>query len=97
MAMSKTDKTRPWRVKMMEHPREIHDHRNGKCEIADGTSTGGWTPEGQCHFDADWWRPEFRCGCKLCKAGYYGGRRNIIQGESRATRKVLLRKSWEHQ
>jgi hypothetical protein len=36
-AVSRTDKTNPYRIKQDQHPRQ-------------------------------WWRPEFRCTCRLCKA-----------------------------
>lgn len=63
--MSKTDKTRPHWVKIKEHPREVHNHVNGVCEIALGIADVGWGRD-TCYTDAQWWRHEFRCGCDAC-------------------------------
>lgn len=67
--MSRTDKTKPWWVKAAENPVEVHNHANGRCEIAGrrpSPKTIGWRRDGKCYFDTDWWRPEYRCGCELC-------------------------------
>lgn len=72
--VSKTDKTRPWDVKKMEHPVEHHDHRNGVCDLTiPGYSghRGGWA-DGKCYIDAAWWRPEFRCACNMCDGTDWG-------------------------
>lgn len=71
--MSRTDKTRPYWVKLQEHPVEHHDHRDGVCDLASGRATArdhGWK-RGKCYIDADWTRSEFRCGCSMCDADAY--------------------------
>lgn len=62
--MSKTDKTRPFQVKIREHPHEVHDHRNGVCDLRspDVRSHGVMRP-GKCHITAQGWRAEFGCNC----------------------------------
>ena len=67
--MSKTDKTRPWRVKRVEHPVEHHDHRDGVCDLAAGRTE--WAP-GACYLDAQWWRGEMRCTCSMCSGAAHG-------------------------
>lgn len=44
--MSKTDKTRPWWVRVAEAPVPVHDHRFGECTLPEeiGPSSGG------CHW-----------------------------------------------
>lgn len=88
--MSKTDKTKPWWVKVIESPVEVHDHANGQCEIAGkrpSPETIGGRRRGKCYFDTDWWRPEFRCGCELC---------GIPQSERRKRRREnrVLERNW---
>lgn len=51
--MSKTDKTRPWWVRMAEIPmvtcRPVHDHRFGRCTLpAEGASR--WHRTSGCHW-----------------------------------------------
>lgn len=67
--MSKTDKTKPCWVKVAENPIEVHNHANGRCEIAGkkpNPKTIGWRRYWKCYFDTDWWRPEYQCGCDIC-------------------------------
>lgn len=71
--MSKTDKTRPWHVKMAEHPHEVHNHTNGVCEIKGKKPSRDLTSarDGACYFGPMYWRREFHCGCPIC--GYDPG------------------------
>ena len=57
-AMSRTDKTAPFRVKQAERPGE-------------------------------WWRPEFRCTCPLCKEPQRQASRRRRRAEKRQLREVL--------
>jgi hypothetical protein len=49
--MSRTDKTRPWRVRMAETPGvtavAVHDHRFGPCTLPDRVSAA---PHGRCYW-----------------------------------------------
>lgn len=89
--MSRTDRTRPYWVKIIQDGLaiEIHDHRNGVCDIA------GLTPNrdtivwrgGRCHFDGDWNNPESNlwCGCPYCTGKLWPDRRHpqMIRREGR--------------
>jgi hypothetical protein len=50
--VARTDKTRPWQVKVKEY--EVKRPRHVDREL-------GWT-----YWTYEWWRGEFRCGCKTC-------------------------------
>lgn len=73
--MSRTDKTRPLWVKVLDHPRwlvEVHDHTSGQdCDLP-VTPVWGWAegrPSTRCHWDqsaASFDHPEHRCGCPFC-------------------------------
>lgn len=92
-AVSRTDKTRPWRVKVHEQPAvssvEVHDHREGACTLppADPGAEVQWTG---CH-----WAPstaltcsgEGRCGCELCQGSF--GKRLDRRVERQAMRRRL--------
>lgn len=76
--MSKTDKTRPFWVKLADHPRnyvEQHDHRDGVCDLPDSlndptTLTHFTWARGNCYYS---YSPAWinsgaaRCGCQFCQ------------------------------
>lgn len=70
--MSKTDKTDPYFVKAAQYPSERHDHRKGFCDLPTDPKEFGFRGHGKCYVDAQWWRPVFRCGCKMCSGEAYG-------------------------
>lgn len=89
--MSRTDKTRPTFVKLREHTVEVHDHRNGMCDLASGSPEYGWT-RGKCYLDAQWWRPEFRCGHTCtCVYGWWEQKKS----KDRRARKAAARNWWK--
>lgn len=53
--MSKTDKTKPWRVRVAEHqPWADHDHRDGVCDLPDDPRTFiPWDKVPHCRW-SDW-------------------------------------------
>jgi hypothetical protein len=71
--MSKTNKTRPYWVKLAERPmgscKPFHDHTNGVCDLPD-LPTGGQRLGAHCCY----WVPTqsfaysgaARCGCQIC-------------------------------
>jgi hypothetical protein len=76
--MSRTDKTAPYRVKMLWVAREHHDHRFGDCNLPE-KPTAEREPWGirytNCYWDTDWYDPIFRCGCNYCSGDYEWGNR----------------------
>lgn len=73
--MSKTDKTRPWRVRAMDRADylvEHHDHVGRDCDLpaerqlTDGCIYGPRTGCGWKVGDVFWARPENWCGCPHC-------------------------------
>jgi hypothetical protein len=77
--MSRTDKTKPWRVRVAEHhPIEIHNHERGYCDLPPSPlhgALGVWTA-GRCSW-SDWYLNYdgccHGCGCRMCTN--YNGRR----------------------
>ncbi|MEO3742880.1 hypothetical protein [Plantactinospora sp. B5E13] len=77
--MSRTDKTRPWWVKIADRPmvtcRPRHDHRFGPCTLpgrvdADSTATAG-RPTSGCHWTvSDHHADLLHDGCRSC-TGYH--------------------------
>jgi hypothetical protein len=73
--MSRTDKTRPWWVKLADHPmvtsRPHHDHRFGPCTLPDHVDARTVSPRRGCY-----WEPTDRTadtvhnGCREC-TGYW--------------------------
>lgn len=71
--MSRTDKTRPFRVKVADHPsllEEDHDHRDGICDLPSVPRFEGWGGGARCT-----WVPSIKadttaevkyCGCRMC-------------------------------
>ncbi len=77
--MSRTDKTRPWWVKLADWPmvtaRPKHDHRFGPCTLPDriNAETVGpvYPPTGRCHWVvAERFGDMVHNGCRSC-TGYY--------------------------
>lgn len=66
--MSKTDKTKPWWVRMCDHHvPEIHDHRDGTCDIVPISKTDAWwRGENHCSYRYWWYGCCFGCGCWMC-------------------------------
>lgn len=65
--MSHTDKTDPWVVKMHQYHREVHDHRDGACDLPASVHEGArWNRVGRCYYDHQWHHPIFRCSCWMC-------------------------------
>lgn len=94
--MSKTDKTRPYDVKVMEHPKEHHDHRNGVCDLGPGYDHDLRFRPGRCYIDAEWWRPEFRCHCGMCSGNAYGyGPKQRNRRLRQAKRKDILQRLFD--
>ncbi len=78
--MSKTDKTKPWRVRVAEHnPVAVHNHEHGICDLPPspldpGGALGVWT-RGHCSW-SDWnilYKDQccYGCGCRMCTSYYY--------------------------
>jgi len=102
--MSKTDKTKPWRVRVAEHhPWAWHNHESGYCDLPPSPLSDGGTfqrrPDGSagCYW-SDWnlcYKGVccYGCGCRLC-TGYYERRwerrRDRHQARQR-TREILKR------
>lgn len=92
--MSKTDKTRPYHVKAADHIRERHNHTDGVCDIAGlpPVAQNVWRSgvrRGQCYYEYEWWRPEFRCGCATCSPDKVHNQRNRRDRHD-AKRRILI-------
>lgn len=72
--MSRTDKTAPWRVKVLYYPawvEEYHDHTGGECDLPARPAVGNVSnvAGGNCGWT---FSMEFRCsgmqrcGCRMC-------------------------------
>lgn len=98
--MSKTDKTKPWWVRVAEHnPPDQHDHRIHDCNLPESAyaQADGYDWR-DCHWgDLSLWGDLDNCchgcGCRMC-TGYYErlwGRR-----KSRHDAKALIRRGdWD--
>lgn len=74
--MSDTDKTKPWRIRVMEHqPWANHDHADGICDLPRHYKDNAWysTESGATHCRWSDWNISYRggtccfgCGCKTC-------------------------------
>lgn len=74
--MSKTDKTKPMWVRMLEHKSPIiHDHTNDVCDA--GADQLEWAMH-QCHRRYWWYGCCTGCGCMMC---------NDQEGRRRSRRK----------
>lgn len=95
--MSKTDKTRPWRVRVMDKKRwltEVHDHTDGLCDlpprpalVCDFWRNGRET---RCRWDASrdfWVTPSNYCGCPMCN-DQEGRRLNVKRSRAAGRREA---------
>jgi hypothetical protein len=92
--MSRTDKTKPWWVRVNEHnPRADHDHRNGICDLPESAlsqhNNFQWN-RSQCH----WSDHEIiygnccaGCGCVHCRDAY--SHRRSVRTERHSTKQAL--------
>jgi hypothetical protein len=87
--VSRTDKTKPWRVRVAEHgARENHNHENGVCDLPASPLEGRlgvWTGQ---HCSWSDWNLAYDgcchgCGCRLC-TGYYWRRADRRRSRHRA-------------
>lgn len=96
--MSRTFKTDPFWVKLQHpertgiHPREVHDHRDGKCNLPtlDRASCIRWAGVHDCRWE---WKYSGvnECGCRMC-TNYWQrrwDRRRVRNHERRVTQKWL--------
>lgn len=91
--MSKTDKTKPWAIRVMEHqPWANHDHRDGICDLPEHFRDNAYytTESGAGHCRWSDWNVCYDgccngCGCRVC-SGYYTRR-----AERRRSRHVTRR------
>lgn len=79
--MSRSFKTRPWWVKLAEHPgatcRAEHDHRFGDCDLPESPGQG-------VHGQRCRWGPTSRtldgpgsgCPCEMCHGGWFNRQMN---------------------
>ncbi len=98
--MSDTDKTKPWRVRVMEHqPWANHDHSDGICDLPerweDNTYYGTESGADHCRW-SDWnicYRGSccYGCGCPMCtdQAGRKARRRRERHAVQRVARRVI--------
>lgn len=88
--VARTDRDRPYWVKILEHPLEVHNHENGICDIAGMQPTReniGWRG-GRCYYDGDWGNPEVGlwCGCPYCRGALWSSDRQGRQAKKRQLR-----------
>lgn len=86
--MSKTDKTRPWGIRLKDEPRWLvpnHDHRTGTCDLPEVAELHAgdrcrwtWTDEAINN-------PANACGCKMCNDTH--GRRAKRKRERKTARR----------
>jgi hypothetical protein len=99
--MSRTDKTRPWWVRIADAPGvtcvPVHDHRFGPCtlpaEITAGTASLSFR-RGRCYWtgtDYYWYECAGWDGCREC-TGYYFRRADRRRSRHEARRE--LRANW---
>jgi hypothetical protein len=88
--LSKTDKTRPWRVRAQEAGlKEQHNHRNGVCDLPADPSKG-WGRFSGCHYTeshAFYYGPGGGCGCPMC-SGQYENRQERRRDRHRAAQAI---------
>jgi hypothetical protein len=93
--MSKTDKTRPWWVKMAERPmvtcRPYHDHRFGPCTLLDrinAETAPMYRPTWGCYWVVtDRFADTVHNGCREC-TGYYFRREDRRRSRHQARREL---------
>lgn len=94
--MSKTDKTKPFWVQIMNREiavSEYHDHINGVCEIKGQKPSRDhvdWK-RGECHFTWEYDGKNVGCGCKMCTMQFE--RKQDNRRTRRAKKKVI--REWE--
>jgi hypothetical protein len=104
--VSKTDKTKPWAIRVMEHqPWANHDHSDGICDLPEhykdnayyGTASGA----GHCRW-SDWnicYRGNccYGCGCRYCagQAWRRTDRRRSRHLARHEARRVLVEADWD--
>jgi len=74
--MARTVKTTPWWARMAASPdalaNEVHDHRNGVCNLPDGPGDLNniwWPRDGDCGWVPSnrlYYGPGHGCGCWMC-------------------------------
>jgi hypothetical protein len=73
--VSRTDKTKPWRIRVMEHrPWANHDHSDGVCDLPEQWSDNAYyaTESGAGHCRWSDWNLCYKdsccygCGCHMC-------------------------------
>jgi hypothetical protein len=103
--VSRTDKTKPWRVRVAEHhPIAIHNHEHGTCDLPPSPLTGhlGVYTRGRCTW-SDWYLSYdgccHGCGCRLCTSYYWRReeRRSSRHEARRANRETLKRTATDDQ
>ena len=91
--MARTDKTRPFRVKMVDSPsnyKAVHHHEDGSCDLP-APPTGQWSdgrPRTTCHWThTDTWlgAGDKFCGCRMC-TNHWGRRWDRRNDRHRAQR-----------
>jgi hypothetical protein len=104
--VSRTDKTKPWRIRVMEHrPWANHDHTNGVCDLPDrfeDNAYGGRGPEAaHCRW-SDWnicYKGTccYGCGCPMCtdQAGRKAKRRRERHQARVQNRNYLKSNDWD--
>jgi hypothetical protein len=90
--MSRTDKTRPWWVKLAEQPmvtcRPRHDHRFGPCTLPERVHTGSAPPAQGCHWVVTArFADTMHNGCREC-TGYYFRRAERRRSRREARREL---------
>ena len=76
--MSRTDKTKPWQVRVAEHhPTAHHDHRDGVCDLPADPRTPPVYRRGGCYWSDTVLMLRATCcvgcGCREC-SGFYARR-----------------------
>lgn len=98
--MSDTDKTKPWRIRVMEHrPWANHDHSDGICDLPAtyGENAYYGTASGATHCRWSDWNLVYKncccygCGCSLCtdQAGRKRKRRRERHSAHLAARRAV--------
>jgi hypothetical protein len=94
--MSRTDKTKPWWVRVAEHKLiEVHNHIGGVCTLPESPYQRLSRHEG-CHY-RDWnlcYKGNccYGCGCRMC-TGYY--ERKADRRKSRHQARIELRDAYK--
>jgi len=91
--MSRTDKTRPWWVKLADKPmvtcRPEHDHRFGPCTLPErinaDTAPIHWPTRGCRWIVTDEFASTIHNGCREC-TGYYARREDRCRSRHQARR-----------